>query len=487
MIQNQQSISTRDQSIPMCAVTMPQKEGQLAWRQALWTLKTRLQGEVVLPGDEDFEAARSVWNGAINCHPALIVRCVDTADVMTAITFAREHSLVVSVRSGGHSIVGHSTNDGGMVIDLSRMKAITIDPLRRTARIEPGLTWAEVTAAAHPYGLALTSGDMGAVGVGGLLLAGGIGWMVRKYGLTIDRLRAVELVTADGQFLRASPDEHADLFWGLRGGGGNFGVAIAFEVDLHPAGMVLGGTIYYEATDVKSLVRAYAHHAAAAPDELSTEALLMYAPPLPFLPQAQQGKLVFAIQLCYTGDLAEGERVVAPLRALGTPIADLVAPMPYPAIFPPTENDPMRGLEHDGRSLFLETLNDEVLDTLAREAVVFMAPGMAIQLRVLGGAMGRVPANATAFAHRDAQMMIVVAHAAPRSANTASLHASMEQIWQAIRPYRAGVYVGFLMEEGEQRVHEAYPAETYKQLAALKKRYDPTNLFHLNQNIKPIM
>ena len=487
MIQNHQSISTKDQSRAMLAEAMPQREGQLEWRHALWTLKTRLQGELMLPGEDDFEAARSVWNGAYDRYPALIVRCVDAADVMTAINFAREHSLVVSVRSGGHSIVGHSTNDGGMVIDLSRMKAITIDPIRRTTRIEPGLTWAEVTEAAHPHGLALTSGDTDSVGVGGLLLGGGIGWMVRKYGLTIDRLRAVELVTADGAFLRASANEHSELFWGLRGGGGNFGVATAFEVDLHLAGMVLGGAIFYDATDVKSLIRAYAHYAAAAPDELTTEALLMYAPPAPYLPQAQQGKLVFAIQLCYSGDLAEGERVVAPLRALRTPIADLVAPMPYPAIFPLTEDDPMRGFAHDGRSLFLETLNDEALDTLAQEAVVFMAPGIAVQLRVLGGAMGRVPADATAFAHRDAQMMIVVAHAGPRSANTAFLHASMEQIWQAIWPYRAGVYVGFLMEEGEQRIHEAYPAATYARLAALKKHYDPTNLFHLNQNIKPSM
>ena len=251
--------------------------------------------------------------------------------------------------------------------------------------------------------------------------------------------------------------------------------------------MVLGGAIFYDATDVKSLIRAYAHYAAAAPDELTTKALLMYAPPAPYLPQAQQGKLVFAIQLCYSGDLAEGERVVAPLRALRTPIADLVAPMPYPPIFPPTEDDTMRGFEHDGRSLFLETLNYEALDTLAQEAVVFMAPGMAVQLHVLGGAMGRVPADATAFAHRDTQVMIVVAHAGPRSANTAFLHASMEQIWQAIRPYCAGVYVNFLTEEGEQRIHEAYPASTYARLAVLKKHYDPKNLFHLNQNIKPSM
>src|SRR5216684_6683162 len=469
MLQNAQNSSRKNQDIRMFAKTMSEQEAQRAYRQSMQELVASLHGELVLPDTPDYESARGVWNGAADRHPALIVRPVNAADVITAINFAREQDIEVSVRSGGHSLAGYGTNDGGLVIDLSLMKAITVDPERRIARIEPGLTWGEVASTLQHFGLALTSGDTSSVGVGGLLLGGGIGWMVRKYGLTIDRLRAVELVTADGAFLRASANEHSELFWGLRGGGGNFGVATAFEVDLHLAGMVLGGAIFYDATDVKSLIRAYAHYAAAAPDELTTEALLMYAPPAPFLPQAQQGKLVFAIQLCYSGDLAEGERVVAPLRALRTPIADLVAPMPYPAIFPLTEDDPMRGFAHDGRSLFLETLNDEALDTLAQEAVVFMAPGIAVQLRVLGGAMGRVPADATAFAHRDAQMMIVVAHAGPRSANTAFLHASMEQIWQAIWPYRAGVYVGFLMEEGEQRIHEAYPAATYARLAALKK------------------
>jgi FAD/FMN-containing dehydrogenase len=336
-----------------------------------------LQGELVLPGDDDYEAARSVWNGAYDRHPALIVRCLDAADVITAVTFAREHHLLVSVRSGGHSMVGYGTNDGGMVIDLSRMKAITIDPLQRTARIEPGLTWAEVAQAAHPHGLALTSGDTGSIGVGGLLLGGGMGWMVRKYGLTIDHLRAVELVTADGQFLRASAGEHADLFWGLRGGGGNFGVVTAFEVDLHPEGMVLGGAVFYAATDADDadrLVRACAHLAAEAPDELTTISLLLNAPPTPFIPQAYQGKPVFMIEICYTGDLTEGERVVAPLRTLGTPIADLIAPMPYPAMFALTQEAAKRGLAFDARSLLLRTLDDETLHTLAREALAFMAP-----------------------------------------------------------------------------------------------------------------
>ncbi|HEX6556489.1 MAG TPA: FAD-binding oxidoreductase [Ktedonobacteraceae bacterium] len=488
MIQNLQIISTRDQNRSMRTEATPQREGQLAWRQALWMLKAHLQGELLPPDDDDYAAARTVWNAAIDRHPAMIIRCLNAADVQAAVTFAREYHLAVSVRSGGHSPAGFGTTDGGMVIDLSRMKAISIDPIQRTARLQPGLTWAEVAQAAHPYGLALTSGDTGSVGVGGLLLGGGMGWMVRKYGLTIDRLRAVELVTADGHFLRASAQENADLFWGLRGGGGNFGVATAFEVDLHPAGTVLGGTLLYDAThagDTERMVRAYAHLAAAAPDELTTIGMLLCAPQVPFIPQAYHGKPVFMISVCYTGDLALGERVVAPLRTLGTPIADLVARMPYPAMFALTEEAAKRGRAHDGRALLLRTLDDEALRTLVREALVFMAPGVFVQLRVLGGAMSRVAREATAFAHRDAQAMVVVGYGAPKTAQTACLQASMGQIWQAIRPYSAGAYVNFLMEEREQRVHEAYPPATYARLVALKRRYDPTNLFHLNQNIAP--
>ena len=485
MIQNNLENATRDQSHVSNTTAVLESEDLRTERQVPWALATRLQGELVLPGDDNYAEARTVWNGAIARYPALIARCLNATDVRTAITFAHEHHLVVSVRSGGHSMAGFGTNDGGMVIDLTPMKAITIDPAKRTARIEPGLTWIEVAQAAHQHGLALTSGDTGSVGVGGLLLGGGMGWMVRKYGLTIDRLRAVELVTADGQFLRASADRHADLFWGLRGGGGNFGVVIAFEVDLHPAGIVLGGTIFYDAANADRLMQAYAHYAAAAPDELTTISMLLNAPTAPFIPQAYQGKPVFMIQVCYTGNLVEGERVVAPLRALGTPIADLITPMPYPSMFALTEEATIRGLVHDERSLLMRTLDDEALHTLAQEALVFMAPGMIVQLRVLGGAMSRVATDATAFAYRDAQAMIMVGHMGPKSAHTDYLHASMEQIWQAIRPYAAGAYVNFLADEGEERVHDAYPPATYARLVALKNRYDPTNLFRLNQNIKP--
>ena len=293
-------------------------------QEGVHNLQATLSGTLISRHDEGYENERLVWNGMIDKYPALIVRCIDATDVIAAVTFAREQGLAVAVRSGGHSFAGHSTTDGGMLIDLSPMKAITIDRRRRIARIEPGLTWGEVARAAHAYGLTLTSGDMASVGVGGLMLGGGIGWMVRKHGLAIDHLRAVELVTAEGEILRASERAHADLFWGLRGGGGNFGVATAFEVDLHPAGTVLGGAVFYEAAEAERILQGYAHHATAAPDELSTLAMLMAAPPAPFIPQALQGRPIVAILVCYTGDLAQGERVVAPLRRLATPIADVI-------------------------------------------------------------------------------------------------------------------------------------------------------------------
>jgi FAD/FMN-containing dehydrogenase len=485
VLQNAQNSSRKNQDIRMVAKTMSEQEAQRAYRQSMQELAASLHGELVLPDTPDYESARGVWNGAADRHPALIVRPVNVADVITAINFAREQDLEVSVRSGGHSLAGYGTNDGGLVIDLSLMKAITVDPERRIARIEPGLTWGEVASTLQPHGLALTSGDTSSVGVGGLLLGGGIGWMVRKHGLAIDRLRAVELVTADGETLRASADENAELFWGLRGGGGNFGVATAFEVNLHPAGMVLGGAVFYDAAEAESILRAYARYAASAPDELTTIAMFMAAPPAPFIPPEKQGTAVVALLVCYTGDLAEGARVVAPLRTLGTPIADVISPMPYPAMFAMTQEATIRGLQHTVRSLFLRALSDDVIHTIVEEAVAIVSPMTLVQVRVLGGAMSRVPADATAFAHRDKQALVMATSFAPPSADAEPARVRTEQIWQALRPYAAGVYVNFLGDEGEQRVHEAYPPATYARLAALKKRYDPTNLFRLNQNILP--
>ncbi len=483
MLQNAQNKSNQDR--PMFVKTMSERERQRAYHQAMQELATRFHGSVVFPGDPDYESARGVWNGMADRHPALIVRPVNVADVITAVNFAREQGVEVAVRSGGHSMAGYSTIDIGMVIDFSHMKAITIDPERRIARLEPGLTFGEVAGALQPHGLAITAGDTATVGVGGLLLGGGIGWMVRKYGMTIDRLRAVELVTADGQFLRASAGENAELFWGLRGGGGNFGVVTAFEVNLHPAGMVIGGAVFYEAAEAESILRAYARYAEAAPDELTTMVNLMAAPPAPFIPPEKQGTPAVVIMVCYTGDLAEGERVVAPLRGLGTPIADIIGPMPYPAMFAMTEEASRLGLQHSVRSMFLRTLSDDVIHAIVEETAAIMTPMTLVQVRVLGGAMSRVPVDATAFAHRDKQAMVMITNFAPVAEDGEPSRARTEQIWQALRPYADGVYVNFLSDEGDRRVHDAYPPATYARLAALKKLYDPTNMFHLNQNIPP--
>ncbi len=416
-------------------VAMSPQEQPHSYDRAVAKLTSNVRGDVILPGDAAYEAERKVWNGLFDYYPAAIVRCVDVEDVRIAVNFAREQGMTLSVRSGGHSIPGHSSNDSGLVIDLSNLKKITIDPVRRTARLEPGLTWGEVANTLQPFGLAMTAGDVASVGVGGLLVGGGIGWMVRAYGLTIDRVRSVELVTADGQLLRASADENPELFWGLRGGGGNFGIATAFEVDLHPGGTILGGAVFYEATEAERILKEYARLAAAAPDELSTEALFALAPPAPFIPPDKQGTPVVGILVCYTGDLNEGERVVAPLRQLATPIADLIAPMPYPDIFALTAVGEIPGLQHHGRSQFFETFTDEMLQALVEASQSVMSPETMVSLRVLGGAMSRVAPDVTAFAHRDKQGMVLITHFAPLSADAARLAARSERVFQALMPF----------------------------------------------------
>jgi FAD/FMN-containing dehydrogenase len=388
------------------------------------------------------------------------------------------------VRSGGHSTAGHGTVDGGLLLDLSRMKRISIDPATGIAGIEPGLTWGEVAQEAQRFGLALTSGDAGSVGVGGLALGGGIGWMARKYGLTIDNLLAVDLVTAEGKLVRASADENAELFWGLRGGGGNFGVATSFQVQMHPAGMVLGGAVIYPATETATLLKSIAQYAMGAPDELTTITVVMPAPPLPLIPPALHGTPVAIVMVCYTGDLEEGQRVVAPLRQLATPIADVIAPMPYPALFALTEAGGLPGMAHTIRSAFLPELRDEAFEVMAAHAATLPSPGSMVQMRILGGAVARVAPEATAFAHRDKPLMCTAVAAAPVEA------LAQHQEWtaafgRAMRPYAEGVYVNFLEDEGAARLRDAYPAATMERLARLKSRFDPTNFFRLNGNILP--
>jgi FAD/FMN-containing dehydrogenase len=470
----------------MANKTMLEQDGLMTRHVAVDALSARLQGDLVLPGDAAYETARAVFNAAVDGRPALIVFCADAADVIAAVNFARAQELSVAVRGGGHSLAGYGTCDGGgVLIDLSRMKGIEIDPVRRTARLEPGLTWAEVASATHAHRLALTSGDQGAVGVGGLILGGGIGWMARKYGLTIDRLRAVELVTANGRLVRASATDNAYLFWGLRGGGGNFGVAVAFEVDLHPGGIVLGGMICYDAAAAAQILQAYVRYALAAPDELTAELFIMPAPPAPFIPQAWHGRTVVTILPCYVGDLAEGERVIAPLRQLGAPIAEAIAPIPYPALFAQTAEAAAHGRRHDVRNLFLKAPSEDALATLVEEAMAIVSAEAVVGLCVLGGAVGRVPADATAFAHRDTPVWVEAIAAGPDAEGDARRQARVDRFWRAMRPYAACAYVNMMSRNEADQTGDAYPLATYALLAALKRRYDPTNLFRHNHNIVP--
>ena len=441
--------------------------------------RTALKGRVIAPNDGDYDAARTVFYGGIDRRPAAIVRVADATDVVRVVSLARESGLELAVRGGGHSPAGHSVSDGGIVLDLSDLRALDVDPERRTAWAQAGLTAGAYTAAAGAYGLATGFGDTGSGGIGGLTLGGGVGLLVRKHGLTIDDLLAAEIVTADGELLRADAHTHPDLFWALRGGGGNFGVATRFQFRLHALDTVMGGTLILPATP--DLIQSLVAEAEAAPEELTVIANVMVAPPLPFLPAEAHGKLIVMATLAYAGPPESGERAIAPFRALAAPIADLVRPMRYPELYPPDQEGfhPIA----TGRSLFLDTIDRRAAETIVdhlRESTALMP---AAQLRVLGGAVARVPADATAFAHRGRRIMANVAAVYLRPEETAVHEPWATGFAAALRRDSTGVYVNFLGDEGAARVREAYPGPTWDRLRAIKARYDPTNLFRLNHNV----
>lgn len=441
-------------------------------------LKMRVVGTLIQPGDEEYDRARQTHDPAVDRYPAVIVRAGDAADVIRAVTFAREQGLPLAVRSGGHSLAGHGSVDGGVVLDLSHMKAVSVDPVRQTAWVQAGATAGDVLTHTQPHGLALATGDTSSVGIGGLTMGGGMGWLVRKYGLTIDNLTAVEMVTADGRLIVASPNEHPDLFWAVRGGGGNFGVATAFEFRLAPVSTIVGGALILPPTP--AVVRGYADYALTAPDELTTIAAVMPLPPHPAIPAEVHGMLTFTILICYVGDLEEGQRVLDPLRALATPLADLTGPMPYPALYQFTAQAAERHTA-SVRAGFLDELSDEVIGAILEHSQSRPAPMGMVQIRALGGAMARVPKDTTAFAHRDKSFLVAIINMGDGS----EVATWTEALWQRLRPYTAGVAVNFVGDEGDERVREAYPTPTYERLAEVKRRYDPTNLFRLNQNIQP--
>jgi FAD/FMN-containing dehydrogenase len=444
-------------------------------------LRDVLSGQAIAPDDAEYDRARTIFYGGFDRRPAVIVRPTDAGDVSQVVSLARETGLEPAVRSGGHSLAGHSTTDGGIVLDLADMNALEIDPERRTAWAQSGLTAGAYTTKAHAHGLATGFGDTGSVGIGGITLGGGIGYLVRKHGLTIDDLLAAEVVTADGQLLHVDDQTHPDLFWAIRGGGGNFGVVTRFQFRLHPLDTIVGGLLLLPATP--AVIAAFVAEAQAAPEELSTIANVMPAPPLPFVPTEQHGRLVIMATLAYAGAVDDGQRAVAPFRALATPIADLVRPMPYPEIYPPEQE----GFHPTAvsRTMLVDAVDGDATEAIVEHLAASTAPLSVAQLRVLGGAMARVPAEATAFAHRASRLMVNVA-AVYQHPGEAEVHrAWVDGLAAALRHGEDRAYVNFLGDEGQPRIRQAYPGSTWERLAAIKARYDPTNLFHRNQNIPP--
>jgi len=449
-------------------------------------LADKLTGSVIRPGDEAYDEARKVWNGMIDRRPALIVRCQTPEDVVASVNFAREEGLLVAVRGGAHNVAGSATCDDGIVIDLSPMKQVDVDPEARVARAQPGCTWADFDKATHPYGLATTGGLVSTTGIAGFTLGGGIGWLVRKYGLTCDNLRAVDIATADGRLVRASERENAELLWGLRGGGGNFGVVTAFEFDLHPLTTVLGGLVLHPASRAAEVLRFFREFVSTAPDELTCIAIFLTAPPAPFVPTELQMQPAIAIAVCYSGDAAEGERFVQPLREFGPPAADLIGPMPYPVLQGMFDESAPYGLQNYWKSAFLDELDDRAVDVLVGAAAKICSPLSTVHIHHLQGAVRNRDAQATAFANRNAQFVLNIVGTWPDPADSVANTAWVRETHAAISPYSNGSsYVNFMTEEDAAHVRLAYARGAYERLVALKREYDPTNLFRLNQNIRP--
>jgi FAD/FMN-containing dehydrogenase len=443
--------------------------------------RTEVAGRVVTPEDPDYDQLRAVFYGDVDKRPAAIVRVANVEDVRRVIAMARDDGRELAVRSGGHSLLGHGTTDGGLVLDLRAMSAIDVDAEARTAWVETGATALQVTQALSKHGLAIGFGDAGSVGVGGITLGGGIGFLVRKFGMTIDSVLAAEVVTADGQHRRVDSQNEPDLFWALRGGGGNFGVVTRILFRLNPLPHFTGGTLILPATP--ETVAAFTAAALAAPDELSTIANVMVAPPMPFLPAEVRGRLVILASMAFAGDDDAAMQAIAPFRALATPLADMVKPAPYVTMYPP--EDPTQRPTMISRTMLLNSLDAKPTRTLCEYLSRPHATMRAAQLRVLGGAMSRVPSDATAFAHRSKQLLMNVVAFYDGDLDRGEQDAWVMEFARAIQPRDDGAYVGFLGHDGPVRIRSAYPDRTLERLTRIKSHYDPTNLFRLNQNIAP--
>ena len=453
---------------------------ETAITSAVEQLRAELDGGVVTPEDGAYESARKVFYGSVDRRPVAVVTPAGPAGVATVVSVARDHGLELAIRSGGHSVAGHSASEGGIVLDLARLKGLELDVEGRTAWAEAGLTASEYTTAAGAHGLATGFGDTGSVGLGGLTLGGGIGFLVRKHGLTIDDLLAAELVTAEGELLRVDAGSHPDLFWALRGGGGNFGVVTRFRYRLQEVDSIVGGMLILPAT--RESIASFVAEAETAPDELSAIANVMVAPPMPFLPAEAHGKVVILALVAYAGDPADGERALAPFRALAAPLADFVRPMAYPELYTLFPEGP--GPEQEvSRSFFVDSVDVDAADAIVEHLQASTAPMAVAQLRVLGGAMARVPADETAFAHRRRRLLVALGAVYERAEESPAHEDWVTRFAGALASAEPGAYVNFLGDEGHERVRQAYPGATWDRLLEVKGRYDPANVFRLNQNI----
>jgi FAD/FMN-containing dehydrogenase len=445
-------------------------------------LRSTFNERAILPGDGEYDKARTVFYGGIDRRPAAIIKVKNAAEVAQVISLAREQGLELAVRSGGHSGAGHSVTEGGIVLDLCNMKDVQIDLESKTAWAGSGLTAGEFTSATVAQGLVVGFGDAGTVGIGGITLGGGVGYLVRKHGLTIDNLLAAEIVTADGKILIVDSTNYPDLFWAIRGGGGNFGVVTRFRFQLHELGKVYGGMLFLPAT--ADVIASFVAAAESASEELSGIANIMFAPPMPFLAPEHHGKLIIMAMMVYAGDVADGEKAFAPFRALATPYADMLRPMSYTEMYPAEDGGDYHPVAAS-RTMFIDHVDRSVAETILEHLNASTAMMSVTQLRVLGGAMARIPEDATAFAHRQSEIMVNLAALYGNPAEKETHEAWVNQFAKAIEQSDKGAYVNFLGDVDEARVRSAYPDATWERLRKIKREYDPTNLFHMNQNIKP--
>jgi FAD binding domain/Berberine and berberine like len=452
---------------------------------AIQELASFLSGTLLRPSDEGYEQARQVFNGMIIKYPALIVRCVDVADVMAAVTFAREHQLTLAARGGGHNGPGLGTCDDGLVIDLSGMKSVRVDPMARTARVEGGCTLGDVDHATHPFGLAVPSGIMSTTGIGGLTLGGGIGSLSRTLGLTIDNLLGVDMVLADGSFVMANEEEHADLFWAIRGGGGNFGVVTSFLFKLHPISTVYGGPMMWSFEQASEVMKFWRNFILHAPEEINGWLVLFIVPPVPLFPEQFHLQKMCAIVWCYSGALDKADEVFQPIRAKFPPAMDFAGPVPWPALQSLFDALTPPGLQWYWKTDFFTELSDQAIELHLKHAAQLPTILSTIHLYPINGAVHRVSTSETAFSYREANFAEVILGIDPDPVNNERMIGWARDYWIALHPYSAGGgYVNMMMDEGADYVQAAY-RDNYARLAQIKAKYDPSNLFHVNHNIKP--